>query len=473
MTAASTTLVCWHARRAGADVLRNAIANLRAQHRVVIGRVVLLEQASDQGERAPRVDDVEIERVPVTLRDPTRHREVYAVVRKVIGRHLSGPVHVNVSPGTPAMHAVWLTLFATGALPPGTRLWSSQKLPDGATRIDEVDFALSTYLGEIRRAQAANPTTAQYELEAKSDARRAALERLALYARLRGAPLLLLGERGTGKSRLVESVVGTLKQRAVTVVPCGALDTTLADSLLFGHTKGAFTGAIDKRAGLLQQSDKGVLFLDEVQDLPQTTQRRLVRFLQDQRGRFRPLGADQELEVDVEVVCASNLPLVALREHLDYDLFDRIGHLMVEIPPLRSCREDLEDDWQRVWRELRRDGDLSSDAPVTSELRRLLMTHPLPGNLRDLQRLAYLIAAWSRRADSEQAISTAIGEWSRHYAGTCATSVALGHGTRAARARWFHRELALAAKAEHGSWAKAAKALGCDEKTLRDDARRA
>ena len=237
MTAASTTLVCWHARRAGADVLRNAIANLRAQHRVVIDRVVLLEQASDEGERAPRVDDVEIERVPVTLRDPTRHREVYAAVRKVIGRHLSEPVHVNVSPGTPAMHAVWLTLFATGALTPGTRLWSSQKLPDGATRIDEVDFALSTYLGEIRRAQAATPTTAQYELEAKSDARRAALERLALYARLRGAPLLLLGERGTGKSRLVESVVGTLKQRAVTVVPCGALDTTLADSLLFGHTR--------------------------------------------------------------------------------------------------------------------------------------------------------------------------------------------------------------------------------------------
>ncbi len=82
---------------------------------------------------------------------------------------------------------------------------SSQKLPDGATRIDEVDFTLSTYLGEIRRAQAATPTTAQYELEAKSDARRAALDRLALYARLRGAPLLVLGERGTGKSRLVKS----------------------------------------------------------------------------------------------------------------------------------------------------------------------------------------------------------------------------------------------------------------------------
>ncbi len=219
------------------------------------------------------------------------------------------------------------------------------------------------------------------------------------------------------------------------------------DSLLFGHSKGAFTGAIDKRAGLLQQSDKGVLFLDEVQDLPQTTQRRLVRFLQDQRGRFRPLGADQEQEVDVEVVCASNLSLIALRERLDHDLFDRIGHLMVEIPPLRSCREDLEDDWQRVWRELRRDGDLAADAPITGELRRLFATHPLPGNLRDLQRLAYLIAAWSRRADTELAVATAIGEWSRHDAGTAASSVALGHGTRAARARWFHRELALAAKA--------------------------
>jgi len=168
--ATSTTLVCWHAHRAGVDVLKNAIADLRAQHRVVINRVILLDQEGDSS---------------------------------------SSTVHVNVSPGTPAMHAVWLTLYAAGALQPGTRLWSSQKVPGEPTRIDEVDFPLSTYLGEIRRARAAAPTIAQYELEPRSNARRAAFEHLALYARLHGAPLLILGERGTGKSRLVESVVGS------------------------------------------------------------------------------------------------------------------------------------------------------------------------------------------------------------------------------------------------------------------------
>lgn len=472
MTAASTTLICWHAHRAGVEVLRNAILNLRVHHRVVIDRVVLLDQQVDPSDRAISIDDVEIERVPVELKDPTRHRDIYTTARDLVRRHLSGPVHVNVSPGTPAMHAVWLTLYAVGALPPGTRLWSSQKLPDGTTRIDAVDFSLSTYLGEIRRAHAAAPTTAQYDLEARSPARRAALERLAVYARLRGAPLLVLGERGTGKSRLVESVVGKLKQRPVTVVPCGALDSSLADSLLFGHEKGAFTGAVGKRAGLLQKSDKGVLFLDEVQDLPPTTQRRLVRFLQDQRGRFRPLGADKEIEVDVELVCASNLSLAALRARLDHDLFDRIGHLIVEIPPLRSCREDLEEDWQRVWRELCRDDDLASNAPITSELRKLLATHSLPGNLRDLQRLAYLIAAWSRRTEPEEAVATALEEWSRHDIGPPASSVAFGQGTRTVRTRWFQRELARWAKGEHGSWAQAAKALGCDETTLRKDAQR-
>ncbi|MBK9032050.1 MAG: sigma-54-dependent Fis family transcriptional regulator [Myxococcales bacterium] len=465
------TLVCWHSQRAGGDVLRHAVANLRADHKIAIDRVRYLIDGAAEDERAPRLDGVAVELVRVPIQDPTRHHEVYEAVRRFVRDALTGPVHVNVSPGTPAMHAVWLALYAGGALPVGSRLWSSQKLKDGTTRIDEVDFRISTYLAEIRRSAEATPTTAQYDLEARSMARRDAFERLARYGRLAGAPLLVLGERGTGKSRLVEAVIAKLRQRPVTTVACGSLDSNLADSLLFGHQKGAFTGAAEKRAGLLQQSDGGLLFLDEVQDLPRTTQRRLVRFLQDRRRRFRPLGADKEVEVDVEVVCASNLPLPELRAQLDSDLFDRIGHLIVEVPPLRSCREDLVDDWRRVWRELRPDGDTAPEAPVTSELEALFATHGFPGNLRDLQRLAYLIAAWAPSSSQSAAIPMAIAEWSRRDGGGTTQSDAFGQGTRTERVRWFHRELARWALREHGTWIKAARALGCDEKTLRADAK--
>lgn len=101
---------------------------------------------------------------------------------------------------------------------------------------------------------------------------------VASYARVIGAPLLILGERGTGKTRLVETIVATLKGRKkVVTVPCGGLDSALAESLLFGHRKGAFTGAAADRPGLLAEAGGGILFLDEVQDLPKPAQRKLVR----------------------------------------------------------------------------------------------------------------------------------------------------------------------------------------------------
>ena len=163
-----------------------------------------------------------------------------------------GNLHINVSPGTPAMHAVWLILHSGGSFPPGTRLWSSQYDRESErTWIEEVDFEISTYLSEIRELQRSAPDTAAYDPEAKSAARREALLKLNRYARVPGAPLLILGERGTGKTRLIESFIPPLKGRDnVVSLACGGLDSSLAESLLFGHSKGAFTGANKERAGL-------------------------------------------------------------------------------------------------------------------------------------------------------------------------------------------------------------------------------
>lgn len=472
MSRSKVTLLCWHAERAGIEVLEHAVRALH-NRRIDIGHVLYLVQHGRRGAIPTHVLGATVEVIEVPLDDPTHHTWIYEQVRSLVLprlRGLSGDLHINISPGTPAMHSVWLILHAGGALPGGTQLWSSQFSQETKrTRIDPVDFPVTTYLAEIHRFARIEPDLAVYEPDARSPARRAAFDGLARYARVIGAPLLVLGERGTGKTRLVETIVATLKARKkVVTVPCGGLDSALAESLLFGHRKGAFTGAAVDRPGLLAEANKGILFLDEVQDLPKAAQRTLVRVFQDRRRRYRPLGSDREESVDVELVCASNLPVPELRDRLDADLFDRLSHLCVMIPSLRDCRDDLQDDWARVWRELRQRDDLPSAAPWSSELERVLHRHALPGNLRDLQRLAVLAMAWWSDVDPRAGLRSALREWERMSEPTPATK-SLGEGSRADRVRWFRHQLAQWAKQQHGTWAAAAAALGCDEKTLRQD----
>ena len=463
------TLVCWRSERAGETVLQRAIESLRARA-VRIDRVLYLIQRGRERDVPDRVGEVDVEALALEIDDPTRHASIYRAVRDQVCPRLSGTVHVNVSPGTPAMHAVWLILHAGGRLPPGTRLWSSQLDPKtDRVRIDPVDFPVSTYLAELRRIAAGRPHDAIYETEASSPARHDALERLARVARVPGAPLLVLGERGTGKTRVVETHVAALKRRPnVVSVACGGLDSDLAESSLFGHVKGAFSGAVSDRKGLVAEADGGILFLDEVQDLPKSAQRLLVRVLQDRRRRYRPVGSDEEAEADVEVVCASNLPARELRRRLDLDLFDRISLLVVELPPLRSCREDLAEDWRRVWRELRRDEAFPEVAPWSEALERALAGSDLPGNLRDLQRMATLVFGWWMECPSD-ALPRAIEEWLRDDDASVASDE-FGVGTRRDRVRAYAAKMARWARTRWGTWEAAAAALGCDERTLRDDA---
>lgn len=470
MTRRDGTLLCWHAERAGIEVLEHAVRALR-NRRIEIGHVLYLVQSGRERAIPKRVENATIEVIDLTLADPTHHTVIYELVRSRVLprlRDLTGDLHINVSPGTPAMHSVWLILHAGGALPEGSQLWSSQVSQETKrSRIDPVNFPVTTYLAEIHRYTRVEPDLAIYEPEARSPARHAAFDGLSRYARVLGVPLLILGERGTGKTRLVETLVATLKRRKkVVTVPCGGLDSALAESLLFGHRKGAFTGAATDRPGLLAEANGGILFLDEVQDLPKPAQRKLVRVFQDRQHRYRPLGSDREESADVELVCASNLPVADLRERLDADLFDRLSHLSVTVPPLRKCREDLKDDWGRVWRELRQRDDLPREAPWSPEIERVLHRHTLPGNLRDLQRLAVLTIAWWSDVDS----SGALREWERWSAAPIESNGHFGEGTRTERIRWFRQQLAQWAKEHHGTWAAAAAALGCDEKTLRQDA---
>lgn len=467
-------LVCWHSQRAGEEVLTGAL-RLLAQRRVPIGRVLYLRQEDQPPPRA----SVPVDTLVLPLADPTNHAAIYRLLQERLLPQLRHEtrVNINVSPGTPAMHAVWLILHAGGAFPVDTTLWSTQSyFHEGQQRhrLQPVEFPLTTYLAEIRELGRRQPSIAYFDPDtSQSPSRRAALAAVLRMSRVPDIPLLLLGERGTGKSRLVETLVALGKGRAdkVVAVACGALTEGLAESLLFGHRKGAFTGATAERHGLLAEAAGGVLFLDEVQDLPKAMQRKLLRVLQDNRHRFRPVGADQEAESDFELVCASNQPASVIRGLLDPDFYDRVSLLTAEVPPLRQCREDIKLDWAAVWKEMQVSAAVPAEAPWSPDLEAALTCSDLPGNLRDLQHLAALILAW-QGAHDKKGLAKACEEWRKSLAVIApgAENQGAGSATREERIHAFRGELARQAKRQHGTWRAAAVTLSCDEKTLRDDA---
>lgn len=474
------TLLCWHSARAGADVLKKTLNSPRMK-KLHLGRVIYLMQVEVTDSIRAEITECmgaeqEVEYITLEIDDPTHHQSIYEILRdQLLPKLLSlTHLHINISPGTPAMHAVWLMLYAGGRFPKRTKMWSSQFDPKTKRhRIDPIDFKINTFMAEVSRHNQSDPLQPTYDLEPYSIARLKAFDRLKRYAQVAGAPLLILGERGVGKTQLVESIVKTFKQRPnIKSIACGGLDSELADSLLFGHKKGAFTGATEDRDGMIKSAHQGILFLDEIQDLPKSTQRRLIRVLQDKNRRYHALGSDKEETMDVELVCASNQPLHVLKEKLDADFFDRISQLMVEIPPLRECREDLRADWSRVWRATDSASSFSSQAPMNDELLLLFKNHPFYGNIRDLQRIAILIVAWAIDHDIDKAIQIAITEWQILSSDKSVANFdanGLGQGTRKERLDLFKYRLADWAKNNFNDLSIAAKSLDCTVRTLTND----
>lgn len=153
----------------------------------------------------------------------------------------------------------------------------------------------------------------------------------------------LKGETGTGKDILAHLIHQWSPRSSGPFVPinCGALPLSLVESELFGHTKGAFTGAVQHRGGALLQAHRGTLFLDEVGDLPSEAQAKLLRFLEN--GEIRPVGSDRMIHADVRILCASHKDLEQLVEQKKFrqDLFFRLTPITLQIPPLRERPNDI------------------------------------------------------------------------------------------------------------------------------------
>jgi DNA-binding NtrC family response regulator len=363
-----------------------------------------------------------------TSAPPTDHGAIRSfaeqALRRVRDENPGVLIAIHLSPGTPAMHAVWLTLGTTGLIDEPVELIQTADArgrAEGQPPVQVVRFDLDTWLRRYRRAR---PRKSGGEDEGhiwdparvKSPALREALSKLEEWAPLR-VPVLLVGERGTGKTTLANflrsmSPFQKTRQTSWPTVVCGQFRVApqLARSELFGHVRGAFTGATSDREGLLDQADGETVFFDEIADIDRDTQRLLMAAIEG-RG-FQRLGDTKVKQSSFRLVCATNRPLAELRsEVLDPDFFDRIAVFVLSVPPLRQCAEDLPDAWRLVLSAATRSAGAAPDGWESyiehPSLLATIASHPLPGNFRDLQRAAYHLLAASMAGRTEEQILTA------------------------------------------------------------------
>jgi transcriptional regulator with PAS, ATPase and Fis domain len=200
------------------------------------------------------------------------------------------------------------------------------------------------------------------------------------------ANILVLGESGTGKELIARQIHdrSNRKNKPFVAINCGALRETLLESELFGHEKGSFTGAYNRKIGLAEAASGGSLFLDEIGELDPAIQAKLLRFIQE--GEFHRVGGKEPIKVDIRLICATNRELdqEVTRGNFREDLFYRINTIVVSAPPLRRRKDDIPvlvnhflNNSQHAY--------LNRGRSVSEDAMKLLTRYDWPGNIRELQ----------------------------------------------------------------------------------------
>ncbi len=274
--------------------------------------------------------------------------------------------------------------------------------------------------------------------------------------------VLILGESGTGKE-LVAKAIHLASPRAVksfVAVNLAALPEALAESELFGHEKGAFTGADRMRQGRFEAADGGTLFIDEVGDMPPAIQAKLLRVLQERA--FERLGSSKPVQVDVRIIAATNRALAGMVKDNTFreDLYYRLNVVRVELPPLRERKDDIPLLADHFMRRFAAENGRTMQG-CTREAMDALLKHPFPGNVRELQHLI------------EQAVVLSRDEWigveDLGLTGAQTLSVdGTSTGSFTERVEAFEKRLIQQAMADGlGVQSQAARLLGISERHLR------
>ena len=276
------------------------------------------------------------------------------------------------------------------------------------------------------------------------------------------ASVLIQGESGTGKTQ-VARMIHRKSQRAdkpLIEVNCAAIPETLIESELFGHVKGAFTGASNMRSGRFQSAHGGTLFLDEVGEIPLHLQAKLLRVIQDRE--LEPVGSDKPVKVDVRIIAASNRNLRQMVDEGKFrsDLYYRLAVIPLTIPPLKERPGDIPLLLQYFCHNLERRG-YASDIECGTDAMRMMMDYPWPGNVRELENAVEhaLICAVDKKVYPES-LPQDIREFNEKS--KTASMAYSGYDAR----KEFKQEIMRALSRANGNKSKAAEALGIDRTTL-------
>ena len=291
------------------------------------------------------------------------------------------------------------------------------------------------------------------------------------------APLLIYGETGTGKELLARAVhdMGPRQKSPLFAVNCSALTESLLEEELFGHVKGAFTGATQDRPGVFETADGGTMLLDEISDMSARCQGMLLRTLQE--GEVRPVGSSRTRKVDVRVIAASNTRLEDCCERGAFrrDLFYRLNVVSIRLPPLRERPEDIPLLARHFLTKFRvREGKL--DEGIQDSTMERICAYHWPGNIRELEntiRRAVVLSDSGRKLstsdfpvldldDESQASPPATGASRRGVAGLGAFSEA-----KAQAVADFERGYLMALLEKHETISAAARAAGMDRSNLK------
>jgi len=278
--------------------------------------------------------------------------------------------------------------------------------------------------------------------------------------------VLLLGETGTGKEALAKAIQESLPAAdpdglpALAALNAAAIPETLVESALFGHRKGAFTGADQDRLGAIRQAHSGSLFLDEVGDLPRATQVKLLRVMET--DEVRPLGSDQAHPAECRYIAATHLDLEAMVDAGEFrrDLFERLAGHVLRVPPLRDRRDDIPelgrhfvaryvgaDELPEVWARVERWLERAQALP-----------HHWPGNVRELQNALRSVVLGLEPPMIESGRASDLGD------GGVPAAIAAGTATMETVESWYLRKVLAA---QEGSQSAAARVLGIDRGTVR------
>ena len=380
--------------------------------------VVLLSQPITK-ERTQRTREViqklfphiRVKTMDLNILDPISYSDILREMRKAIPLIMEDTsnhqLFINVSSGTPQMHSCWILLAASGEIPAHIiNIRESKFVTRELGYFTELDFtspdfplvrSAPRYMSEENNNNIdLGSAIQQMGFVADHPSMRKVIELIAILAPI-DRSILILGDTGTGKE-ITAKLIHRFSRRATQpfiAVNCGAIPKDLVESILFGHRKGSFTGAVSDHPGKFREANKGTLFLDELGELPESTQVKLLRALQT--GEIEPVGESKTVKVDVRVIAATNANMVKSIGNGKFreDLYHRVAKSVIRLPSLAERKTDIPKIvlliLDRINHQLKKSKRISTEALMK------LQMHRWPGNIRELENVVENAAILSRQ----------------------------------------------------------------------------